>query len=188
MVRKVRRSGMSDQLEKKHCSLYYTLSQHLSAEPRKTINTSVRITSLRVDIRTPDLSITNPYTTVQRRVFIARSKNSRFRTNDLLHTLFDVFWEASQRPATEDNTVGCFVFGVRTGWFVRMYILSLFEACRQTSRALPCMFPRGRHWLVSTRNSCSSPNRLYNQIHYYFVILLVNNLSLNTSSKISAVI
>lgn len=186
---------MSDQLGKKHCSLYYVFSQHLSGEPRKTINISVRITSLRAHIRTPDLSITNHYTAVQFRCVCSsqeqktRIQNSPYKTNDLLYTLFDVFWEASQRPATEDNTVGCFVFGVRTGWFVRMYVLSLFGARRQTSRALPCMFPRGRHCLISTRNSCSSPDMLYNQIHYYFVILLVvNNLSLKTSSKISGVI
>lgn len=76
----IRRSSMSDQLEKKHCSLYYILSQHLSAEPSETINTSVRITSLRVDIRTQDLSITNPNTAVQfRRVFIARSKKLKIQ-------------------------------------------------------------------------------------------------------------
>jgi hypothetical protein len=84
---------MSDQLGKKHCSL----SQHLSGEPKKTINTSVRITSLHVDIRTPDRSITNHYTAVQftgvcsSQEYKTQVQNSLYKTNDLLYTLFDVF-------------------------------------------------------------------------------------------------
>jgi hypothetical protein len=99
---------------------------------------------------------------------IIRCTALRFRTtsivqrSNLLYTLFDMFHEKSQRSATEDDTVKCFVFGTRMGQIMRMRVLPLFGfRWQDCSRALPWRFPRGRHRLISTRNSsCSLPDML----------------------------
>jgi hypothetical protein len=86
----------------------------------------------------------------------------------------DVLKEATQCSATDQNTVKCFVFGVRTGWSVRMCVLSLFVACRQTSRALPS----DSHGVVTGTSQPGTRSlhlTRHNQIRNYFVILLVVN-------------